>query len=283
MQPVFGPCLDGRIQAGELDIPLLPEAARKVLDACERDDFDMGGLAGIVRRDPALAAQFLRLANSPLFGSRSPIVSLPQALARLGTSQTRQIAMLVTCKVGVFSCAARQAAARQLRSHAVATALWAQEIARLRRMNVEESFLCGLLGDVAMPSLWQLAAELEKIHHVTWLESDVDAHIHSLHNVVGADIALRWGLPARVASAIRLHHAAPEELAAASVGATLEGVVATVQLAATLADGSLNGKPFDVASIQPHRSVAALSLYGAELEKLLAREEVVVEAMRSVA
>lgn len=282
VQQDFAEHLDSRVAAGDLDVPVFPEAARKVIDACEREDCDMRHLAEIVRRDPALAAQFLRLANSPIFGSRSAIVSLPQALARLGTGQTRQIALLIACQAGVFTCDVRNDAAQRLRSHAVATALWAQEIARLRRMNVEESFLCGLLEDVAMPALWQLAYDIEKTSGTRCTEADIDAHIDRLHPVVGAEIARRWGLPARVVDAIRLHHATPVALAAAGVGASLEGTVATVQLADALASVSVEGETSGVETIRANPSVATLSLYGQELDDLLARGDVVLEAMRVV-
>jgi putative nucleotidyltransferase with HDIG domain len=279
VQTDFGHSFDARIAAGDLDVPVFPEAARKVMDACEREDCDMRRLAEIVRRDPALSAQFLRLANSPAFGSRSAIVSLPQALGRLGTTQTRQIALLVTCQSAVFVCESRKDEAQRLRTHAVATALWAQEIARLRRMNVEESFLCGLLGDVAMPALWQLAADIGETSDAACIFADVDDHIERLHHVVGADIALRWGLPARVVAAIRFHHATPEEISAANASTSLEGTVAAVQLAGALATVSLAGETSDVATTQAHPSIATLSLYGQELEDLLARGEIVREAM----
>lgn len=263
-------------------MPVFPEAARKVIDACERENGDMRHLAEIVRRDPALSAQFLRVANSPAFGSRTPIVSLPQALARLGTSQTRQIALLVTCQAGVFNCKARKGAAQDLRVHAVATALWAQEIARLRRMNVEEAFLCGLLEDVAMPALWQLAADIDKSCSAKSSEAEIDDHLQRIHHEVGAEIALRWALPARVVAAIRLHHASPEMIAAAGMGTSLEGTVAAVQLADTLAKASVAGTATDVASVQAHPSIPTLSLYGEELDNLLVRAEIVLEAMQAV-
>jgi HD-like signal output (HDOD) protein len=280
VQPGFCHSLDARLAAGELDIPVFPEAARKIIDACERENCDMRHLAEIVRRDPALSAQFLRLANSPLFGSRSPIVSLPQALARLGTSQTRQLALLVTCQAGVFACDARKDEAQRLRSHAVATALWAQEIARLRRMNVEEAFLCGLLEDVAMPALWQLAADIAETSEAACIDAEVDAHIERVHPGVGADIAERWALPARVVAAIRFHHATPDEMS--GLGASLEGTVAAVQLADALAAVSVVGATNEVATIQTHRSVATLSLYGRDLDDLLARGDAILAAMRAV-
>jgi HD-like signal output (HDOD) protein len=281
-QRPFAQAFDERIAAGELDVPVFPEAARKVIDACAGENSDMRQLAEIVRRDPALSAQFLRVANSPAFGSRTPIVSLPQALARLGTSQTRQIALLVTCKAGVFNCKARTGAAQALRVHAVGTALWAQEIARLRRLNVEEAFLCGLLEDVALPALWQLAADIDRTSVAKSPVEEIDDHLARIHHEVGAEIALRWALPARLVAAIRFHHATPDVIATAAVGASLEGTVATVQLADTLAGASIAGKTSAVASVQAHPSIAALSLYGEELDNLLARGEVVLEAMRAV-
>ena len=284
MQPAeFGQRFNHRVAKGELDVPLFPEAARKVIDACEKENCDMRQLAEIVRRDPALSAQFLRLANSPLFGSRAAIVSLPQALARMGTAQTRQIALLVTCQAGVFKCAARKDAALKLKSQAVATALWAQEIARLRRMNCEETFLCGLLEDVGMPALWQLAADIEKAGGVKLAANDTDPHIEAVHDKVGADIVQRWGLPARVVQAIRLHHATPEAIAAAGGGASLEGTVAAVQLADALAKESMKNRTAATEEVQAHPAIAMLSLYGPELEDLLSRGDNVLEAMRAVA
>lgn len=277
----FRESLDRRVAADELDIPLFPEAARKVLDACESDDGDVRQLAEIVRRDPTLSAQFLRLANSPAFGARTAIVSLPQALTRLGTTQTRQIAWLVTCESGVFACNARRGAAQRLRLQSVATALWAQEIARLKRMNVEEAFLCGLLGNVAMPALWQLAADIETTATSKYLASEVDAQLERVHDAVGADIAHRWGLPTRVVSAIRHHHASAEAVAASGAGPSLAGVVTAVQLADSLASAVIDGDATDLAGLQAHPSIAALSLYGQELDDLLARREIVLEAMRA--
>ncbi len=242
----------------------------------------MGRVAEAVRWDPSLSAQFLRLANSSAFGARSTIVSLAQAVARLGTSQTRQIALLVTCQAGVFDSKTRRAAAHRLRVQSVVTALWAQEVARVRRTNVEEAFLSGLLGDVAMPALWQLAEDVERAGRGTDDAAESDAVIAGVHHAVGADIAHRWKLPARVVTAIRMHHASPEEITRAKVGPSMEATVAAVQLAGVLAAPHMRGESIDLEQVKAHPAVIPLSLYGAELEKLLEREEVVREAARVV-
>lgn len=281
----FAQVLETRVAAGELDVPVLPEAAREVMDACKRDDCDMRELASIVRRDPALAAHFLRLANSPVFGARSAIVSLPQALARLGVSQTRQIALLVTCQARAFVCKSRKGAAQNLRRHSVATAMWAQEIARLRRLNVEEAFLSGLLGDVGMPALWELADDIEKSSDVPHDPAVVDADVARIHDQVGADIACRWGLPVRTVDTIRKHHASLPEgtVVATGAGASVDATVVTVQLANILARATLVGEEITPQTIQSHPSAIALSLYTEEIDLLIARSPAVLDAIRALA
>ncbi len=277
--------LETRVAAGDLDVPVLPEAAREVMDACKREDCDMRELAAIVRRDPALAAHFLRLANSSVFGARTAIVSLPQALARLGVSQTRQIALLVACQARAFACKTRKAAAQNLRRHSVATAMWAQEIARLRRLNVEEAFLSGLLGDVGMPALWQLADDIENASAIANDAAAVDADVARLHDHVGADIARRWGLPDRTVDTIRKHHSVLPEgtVVATGAGASVDATVVAVQLANTLARATLADEAITQQRIQVHPSVIALSLYAEEIELLLARAPSVLDAIRALA
>ena len=281
----FAQVLETRVAAGELDIPVLPEAAREVMDACKREDCDMRELAAIVRRDPALAVHFLRLANSPLFGARTAIVSLPQALARLGVSQTRQIALLVTCQARAFVCKTRKVAAQSLRRHSVATAMWAQEIARLRRLNVEEAFLSGLLGDVGVPALWQLADDIETASAVANDPATVDADVARLHDHVGADIASRWGLPVRTVDTIRNHHSALPEgtVVATGAGASVDATVVTVQLAATLARAIIAGEDITQQTTQAHPSAIALSLYAEEIDLLIARTPAVLDAIGALA
>jgi HD-like signal output (HDOD) protein len=275
--------LEERIAAGTLDVPVFPEAARQLLRACDRDDCDVVRLAELVRRDPALAAHFLRVANSPLFGGRSAISSLAQALARLGNSQTRRIALLVTTQARVFSSKTRASAGDQLRRQSVANAVWAQEIARLRRLNVEEAFLCGLLGDMGIPALWQLADDDRPASGSDPMrdETAIDHEIARLHDAVSAGIASAWGLPPRVVEIIRLHHArldGPD--ATAFSEPAVASTVAAVQLADMLARVTLRGETCDLATTREHPSAAALSLYDDDVGALLERSALVAEAVQ---
>jgi len=67
---------------------LLPQLVRAVNDT----ETSRRELAGIIARDPALAADLLRLANSPYYRmSRKPIESIDRAVAVLGTEGIRRL------------------------------------------------------------------------------------------------------------------------------------------------------------------------------------------------
>jgi|CXWL01.1.fsa_nt_gi putative nucleotidyltransferase with HDIG domain len=259
-----------RLDAGTLQVPVFPQAARRVLDACERDDCDARRIGEIVLQDPALAGHFLRIANSTAFAPRTPIVTLPQALARLGLSQIRQIAILVAVNTKAFSSKTRSEAAIALRQHSVATAMWAQEIARLRRHNVEEAFLCGLLQDVGTPALWQLAHDVEISGEAKASREEIDAHIDRLHERVGASIVRAWKLSDSVAATVGRHHA---------LGCADE-TVAIVQLADAAA--RVKSSEHLAAAIEEHPSVAALSLYPEDIEEMILRASVVIRGIEAL-
>src|SRR5258708_12287382 len=155
--------LGQRLDAGGLELPLLPEVAAEVVALTASEDSDTGRRAEVSRRDASMTAHGLRLANSPLYRPRSPIVSLQQALSRLGMSQIRQIALTVSCKQRVFRARGYEAEVHRTFRHSFATGLMAQEIAPARGWNAEEAFLPGLLHDVGRPVLLQAASDVSTV------------------------------------------------------------------------------------------------------------------------
>lgn len=260
--------LDGCVAAKALELPVFPKAVREVVAIVDREDVDARQLADVIRRDPTLAAHLLRIANSPLFASRAPIVSLQQALARLGTAQIRQIAVLVACETRAFVLRGRENVGKELLRHAVASAIFAQEIARLRRHNVEEAFLAGLLHDVGAPAVHQRIADLENERGKRYPDADVARAVDRLHGAIGREIAERWGLPPRLCAAIGDHHGVVTE------GSGHEALRATVQLA-----DALTHELLDETEMQDvvREAAAVLNLYPEDLDGLRARRDLVLE------
>lgn len=198
--------LDRRIADGTLDLPLLPEAAAMVLSMSKDDDFDQIELEATVKRDPAMAAHLLRLANSAMFAARIPIVSLRQAIGRLGAYQLRQIALMFSCQTRVFKIPGWETEIRKKFVHSLTCAVYAEEVARLAQMNPEESFSAGLLHDVGYPVLLQAIVDMQRKFHVSLDRHVIRECASARHAAAGGQLARAWLLPPRLVSVITQHH-----------------------------------------------------------------------------
>ncbi len=258
-----------RLEGGRFELPLLEGAAAEVLAACGREDRDAGWLSERVRRDPALAAHVLRIANSAAFAPREPIVSLAQAISRLGLKTLRDVALAAALQAQVFAVPGHEARLAALWRHSSTAGAWAGEIARARRRNVEGAFLCGLLHDVGKAVLLQLASSLERELALAFDPEGLEPALDLLHAEVGGALAARWQLPEWVGAAIVEHHAVGEDSGAQSAGMHADEA-RTIWLADRLAHLSC-GRAAGVAELVGSPVAAALALYPDELEELWER------------
>jgi putative nucleotidyltransferase with HDIG domain len=198
--------LEARIASGALELPILPHVASQVLAMSTADDANARSLAELLHRDQAIAAHVLRVANSPLYRPRVPIVSLQQAISRLGLATLREIVIMVSMQSRMFNVPSYATEARALWQHAVYTAAYAREIARRCRRSVEGAFLGGLLHDVSKPvlllALADLQAQLEEPLSPTVAATALDVY----HTQVGAVLASTWALPPEVCESMVYHH-----------------------------------------------------------------------------
>ena len=91
-----------RLATGQLSLPMLPRVASQVVALVGSPTTDANRLSELIHRDPALAGQVLRIANSPAYMPRMPIVSLQQAVSRLGLNVVSEIAFAASLQSGVF-------------------------------------------------------------------------------------------------------------------------------------------------------------------------------------
>jgi HD-like signal output (HDOD) protein len=248
-----------RIEKGNLVLPLLPDSAAQVLATCQEASCDSRKLAELIQRDPSLAGNVLRIANSAAYAPTEPIVSLHQAVARLGQRTLCDITIAAAMNTQVFRVEGRQAQVRELWAHSALSAAWSREVARMRRRNVESAFLCGLLHDVGSPVLLQLMTELTR--GTTVDENDFQACLDEFHARVGAEMIALWRLPPWTAAAVRWHH----DPAAAGDHREL---AATTCLGDLLADWSKDPSPERMLAIETHAALPLLGLYADEINVL---------------
>ena len=264
-----------RIAAGQFELPLLPEVATKVMTATQDENCDAKKLSEMIHRDAALAGHVLRIANSPLYAPTVPIVSLQQAVSRLGMKKIREIALLVACQAKVFRVPGFDQKVRALFKHCVAAGAYAQEIARIRRWNVEESFLCGLLHDAGKPVLLQLLTDVQKEQKIGIEANLVEDVLDEMHGSVGARLVESWKLPERLVETIACHHR-PNDARSAGQSAMM------TNMADDLAHYAVGPKTVAEKHLREHPMLTPLNMYRDELEALLARKTAIVTAAEAL-
>jgi len=131
--------------AGPQTIAPLPRVCAQLAELTAQQATDAIQLARLIQSDPALAGEIMRVANSPALRPRTPIVSLQQAVSWLGVAEVRNIAMAVMLRGEVFVAPGHEPESEELWREAWLAGLWAKEIARERRKQVESAFLAALM------------------------------------------------------------------------------------------------------------------------------------------
>src|SRR5512144_1207779 len=106
--------LADRLERADVVLPLPPRIATEVLALTRDQDADFTRIAQLLHQDPALAGHVLRIANSPTHLPRSPIVSLQQAITRLGLRMLAEIALIASVQSGVFRVPGYEAELKQI-------------------------------------------------------------------------------------------------------------------------------------------------------------------------
>jgi HD-like signal output (HDOD) protein len=185
--------------SGQVSLPVLPLVAGRVMALSNDPNADVADLSDLIHQDQALASNVLRIANSAAYCAGEPIVSLRQAVMRLGMAVLSGIAVAACLQGNTFRTPGHDGYRRRLLVHAFVAAGFAKELARLKRRNVEALFLCGLLHSIGHPVvLHVIATALPGGTLASLSEADVAALGREFHRAAAAAVTVAWKLPQQV-------------------------------------------------------------------------------------
>ncbi len=193
--------LSAAIESGNIEVPVLPETAQRVIALTQDADSDASQLAVIIQSDPMMGGHVMRIANSAAYTPNSNLVSIQQAVARLGMVEISNIALSTSLNSKMFHAPGYDQHIITIWQHALATALWSKEVARAMRSNVEAAFLCGLLHSIGQPVILQTIAE-SKGQLAPLTDEELKQIYEEFESSYCQVVAKEWGLPDIVAEAI---------------------------------------------------------------------------------
>ena len=192
----------GQIARRELDLPVLPEIAARVVALAGSPDADATDLAHIIMGDQALAAHVMRVATSAIYQPRRPIESLQHAISWLGLAEVSDIAFTVAVQGKLLNVRGQKARAHRMWKQAVATAQWSRLVADTAGCKGEPSYLAGLLHEIGKPASLQAVTELSRRAAAPLSDEEIESLVSEFHTDVGAQLAVEWKLPDAVVGVI---------------------------------------------------------------------------------
>lgn len=264
-----------KIEKGDVELPLLPQVASQVMAMTSDPSADAAKLSALIHQDQALAAHVLRIANSPAYMPRSPVVSLQHAVAMLGINLLSEIAFTASLKAGAFQVPGHEDEVKHLWRHSLASGAFGKEVARARRVNVESAYLCGLLHGIGKPVVLRTVATLARQQQLTLDKPRLHAMIDGYHGRVGGLIADKWGLPKQVVEAI-LYYMDYDHASAFRQECMLTCV------ADRLATFLLVPEDLPEESLRDHPVFAELNLYPGDIDQLVAGKDKVLAIVNAM-
>ena len=211
---VLGPA---EIVARIEDLPILPGVVVRMLKVDTGAENYFEEVVSLATEDPLFAVEVLRAANSWGSAPRNPIVSIPEAAARLGTKWILdKVASLGVRRVFVPV----NAEQRRLWSHSIDVAILTGELSDANGFDPELGYVAGLLHDLGRFVMFEETPEqLGEVERAGWTTParlvEAEKFVCGYDHIdLGVLTAERLGLPDPLPQIIRFHHTPPPELTA---------------------------------------------------------------------
>ena len=272
---ILTPMLDQMIADGDIEVPMLPEVANKAVTLAQNPDSNANEMANLISADQSLAAHVMRIANSAAYTPNGSLTSLQQAIARLGMALISEIAVAASIGTKMFNTPGYEDHIGKIWCHALATALWAKEIARKIRSNVETSFLSGLLHSVGRPVVVQASLDLSMKSGISLSPEEVYFVEDQYYQKIGVAVVENWGMPKVIKEVIAY-------LEEPNCAPNASDQTAIIRAAALFAHHMLDAELVSKDDLIENPVLGSLNLYPDEIEALLEKSDIVRSSMETM-
>lgn len=193
--------------------PSMPATGAKMLKMLENPETTVDEIEDVLRHDPGLTGNVLKLANSAYFGIPAKVASTRQAVLLLGLRKLIQL-VIASCVNAVMDkpVPGYNLPPGDLWRHSIAVSIAAEALVKDSH-NVESE-------DIFTPALLHDIGKLILGHFIKEAQEDIDKIASSGvpyavaeqmvlgtdHAEVGAQVLTQWSFPQEVIDAVRWHH-----------------------------------------------------------------------------
>jgi HD-like signal output (HDOD) protein len=195
-------------------LPSSPAVLKPLLELLrlEPEQINLKKVVELVSYDKTIAAQCLRIANSPLYGRARSTESIQAAIVALGIQRVEDI--LLTCCLHKFSSGGKWATEPEVYwRHSLGCAAVCRELAeRIEFRDPDKAYLAGLLHDLgilvnslAYPDEYKKVIAEARAGGVPLAEEEM-RQLGFTHAESGSILGTTWQLPPAITDVIAFHH-----------------------------------------------------------------------------
>jgi putative nucleotidyltransferase with HDIG domain len=194
-------------------LPGMPTTAAKLLPLLKNSDSTVSEIESILKYDPGLTANILKLTNSAYFGIPTQVSSVKQAIVLLGWKRLIQMVMTICMSPLMNKTIPGYDLPRgSLWQHSIAVSVAAEILVKaLKIPDADEVFTAALLHDVGKLVLGGFVKDdLPHIEDMVnkGITFDVAESmvLGTNHAEIGGQILDKWSFPSELVSAVQWHH-----------------------------------------------------------------------------
>ena len=196
-------------------LPSFPDVLLRFQNEISSDNPDVKKLAAIIEDDPALTARFLKAVNSAYYRRTTAIASIPQAISRLGLTETRRLAITAALTERYHSFGGM--VPETFWRHSIAVAFTSRAILALGNHpftpeEADSAYIACLLHDIGIIVLFHLfETDYREAHDAQISNGGISVENEEAvfginHGEAGAALIKSWELPEILHDPIMYHH-----------------------------------------------------------------------------
>jgi len=193
-----------------VSIPPQPKLLSEINRELQKDDPNGNRIGEAIAKDVGLSGSVLKLINSPFFGLRTKVSSIPNAVSLLGLKNTKTLVTGLMLKAAMAGGEPMMLERFWDASEKIAT-ISTHLASLLPRVPRDETYTFGLFRECGIPLLMQRFEDYKETLKIAGGQDEpmivIEDERHGTnHAMVGFMVAKNWGLPDMISQAILHHH-----------------------------------------------------------------------------
>jgi len=199
------------VESDRVTLPPFDKTALRIQQEIQKEDVQISKIEKLIIADPAMSSQILKVANSAFFRGLSKVMTIRDAIVRMGLEEITRIVLILSQKKlydtpDTFIKNYRNT----LWQHSLVCALTSQWVAREAGFDesTQEVFFGSLMHDIGKLFLITVIEKIQTNKEAPFIPSQsvINEIIQTQHAEQGYNLLVKWNIPEKYCQVAKEHH-----------------------------------------------------------------------------